>query len=124
MINKEQIVKGLTKYIEEEVIPVIEDKNLQIVLALGSEIVKTNDSLLDNVLKNQMVTALFPYDEKEKTWDTKGFKLLKDTLTKYGSLTVTVPAIPFISPEEKQLKFSVKDIGKIESLISPQEQNT
>lgn len=118
MVSKEQIKTGLIKFLEEEVIPVVEDKNLQIILALGSEVVKANDSFLDNILKNQMITALFPYSEGK--WDTKGFKLLKDTLSKYGGLTVTVPAISFISPEEKQLKFNVKDIEKIESLISQQ----
>ena len=120
MVTKEQIKTGLMKFLEEEVIPVIEDKNLQIILALGSEVLKANDSFLDNILKNQMVTALFPYSEGK--WDTKGFKLLINTLEKFGGLRVTVPAIPFISPTEKELKFTVNDIKKIESLISQQEQ--
>ena len=115
-VTKEQIKAGLIKFVEEEVIPIVEDKNLQIVLALGAEVVKNNDTFLDNILKNQMVTALFPLSEGK--WDTKGFKLLKDTLSKYGSLKVIVPAIPFVSPEEKELRFGVKDIEKIESFIS------
>ena len=114
-VNREQIEIGLIKFIEEDIIPVVGDKNFQIVLTIGTEILKTN---LDKLLKNQMITALFPYNEKEKTWDTKGFKLLKDTLRKYGSLKVIVPAIPFVSPEEKELKFGVEDIEKIESFIS------
>ena len=42
----------------------------------------------------------------------KEFEDKKDTLSKYGSLKVIVPAIPFVSPEEKELRFGVKDIEK------------
>lgn len=118
MVSKEQIKKGLLKFMEEEMIPVIEDKNLQIITALAVGIMQSKDSVLDSILQNKMVTIFFPYNDKEKTWDIEnGMKSLKETLNKYGALSVTIPAIPFIAPEEKQLKFSVKDIERLEKLI-------
>lgn len=118
MVNKEQIIKGLTKYMEEEMIPVIEDKNLQIILALLLEMGKANPNLLDRVLKHKMVNLVFPYNNETETWDIdNGFKSLKGILSKYGSIKISVPPIPFVSPEGKELKFNANDITKLENFI-------
>ena len=58
MLSKNQIVNGLSKYIESEVIAKIEDKALQIILALGVTALNRNHDLIDVVLNNQFISYL------------------------------------------------------------------
>lgn len=119
MVNKQQITDGIIKFIESDMIPEIEDKNLQILLNLATGLIKTNDKLIDGILQNQIITMFFPYSESEKTWDIdNGFTNLQDTLKKYGSLKVIIPNIPFINPEVKELRFNANDITKLKKYIT------
>lgn len=39
------------------------------------------------------------------------------TMDEYGEFTVTIPAIKFLSPEQKELRFSGEDVRKLKDYI-------
>ena len=115
-VSKQQMVNGLTKYVKEEVINKITDKPLKIVIAIGITALETNPSLADPILTNDIVSSLLREDDGTYDIDT-AFDVIKKTLDEYGDFPVTIPAIKFVSPEEKTLTFSGKDIKKIKDYI-------
>lgn len=117
MLSKNQIVNGLSKYIESEVIAKIEDKALQIILALGVTALNRNHDLIDVVLDNQFISYLIKKNDEDKYDLDDVFDIINDTLKTYGKLPVTIPAIKFISPTEKTLRFSTEDVSKLRSFM-------
>ena len=117
MFSKNQIVNGLIKYVELEVISKVEDKALQIVLGIGIIALKRNQDLIDSVLKNPFISYLVKETEDGKYDLDEVFSIIDETLKTYGKLPVTIPAIKFISPNEKTLKFSTEDIAKLKTCI-------
>ena len=117
MLSKNQIVNGLSKYIESEVIAKIEDKALQIILALGVTALNRNHDLIDVVLNNQFISYLVKKNDEDKYDLDDVFDIVNDTLKTYGKLPVTIPAIKFISPTEKTLRFSTEDVSKLRSFM-------
>lgn len=117
MFSKNQIVNGLIKYVELEVISKVEDKALQIVLAIGITALRRNQDLIDAVLKNPFINYLVKETDEGKYDLDEVFDIIGETLKTYGKLPVTIPAIKFISPTEKTLKFSTEDIAKLKSFM-------
>jgi len=117
MLTKNQIVNGLTKYVETEVISKIEDKALQIILAIGITALNRNHDLINAVLDNPFISYLVKKSEDDKYDLDELFDIIDDTLKTYGKLPVTIPAIKFISPTEKTLRFSTEDVNRLRSLM-------
>ena len=117
MFSKNQIVNGLIKYVELEVISKIEDKALQIILGIGVVALKRNQDMIDAILKNPIIGYLVKETEDGKYDLDELFDVINETLKTYGKLPVTIPAIKFISPVEKTLKFSTDDINKLKNCM-------
>ena len=117
MFSKNQIVNGLIKYAELEVISKIEDKALQIILGIGVVALKRNQDMIDAILKNPIIGYLVKETEDGKYDLDELFDIINETLKTYGKLPVTIPAIKFISPVEKTLKFSTDDINKLKNCM-------
>lgn len=110
-VTKSQISHGVARFIHEDMIPHIEDNGMRFVLGLIAGSLETSPQLLDKLLENEMVLLVAGsganYDLNALKQATIG------TIEKYGKLTVTVPGIKFVSPEEKVLQFGKEDIQKL-----------
>ena len=116
MVTKQQMVNGLIRFIDDEVIAKVDDRPVRIMLAVAVSALKANPSMIDAVLNNDIISmALAP---KDGMYDiTPMMQILKETLIKYGEFPVVIPPIKFISPTEKILKFSADDVAKLEKYI-------
>lgn len=117
-VTREQIVNGITSYIESEVIPQInDDKATQIIASIAVKTVKANTKLVDSVFDNPMVKAILDVGE-DGTYEIEGlFKTIEESVREFGAFPVELPAIPFISPAIKTLKFNDKDVDEIKRRI-------
>ena len=117
-VSKSQIITGLVAYVESDVIPAIPDKGFQVVLNIGINAVRANGHLLDKFFDSEIVKAVSGYEGESKTYDIDAMcKLLKDGIDKVGYFPVKIPAISFISPVEKELKFTASDVDKLRDKI-------
>ena len=67
--------------------------------------------------ENQMIKTLLEVDE-DGTYEIEDlFKLIEESVREFGAFPVELPAIPFISPTVKTLKFDAKDVSEIKRLI-------
>ena len=110
-IDKNTIINGLTRYVETQVIPAVPDKGFQIMIAIGVNAVRSNKQILNRFLDNDMFRTIADYDEKDQTYDIdKICNVLKESISSVGYFPVKIPAVSFVSPVEKELKFSAEDI--------------
>lgn len=118
-IEKQKIIDGIIRYIEKDVMPEISsDRGFQVVISIGVSAVKTNSKLLDKLFENDIFKSLSNYDDENKTYDIDLlYNIAKDSISKCGYFPVKIPAISFISPNEKELKFSAADIDRLKSYI-------
>lgn len=110
-VTKEQIAKGIAAFISEDMIPSVSDTGMQLVLGIAAGAVSAKPQLLDKILENEMLAAV------AKTGNGYDLGVLKNAATtavdKYGKLTVTIPGIKFISPEDKLFQFGSDDIRRL-----------
>lgn len=119
-VTKDNLVKGLIKFINDDLIPQVGDRNKKFVLAMAKDSLRQNENLIDEFMQNPMVSTLVVKDGDE--YDvTLLLTILKNTLTEYESLSVAIPRIPIFSPTEKLLKITVEDIEKLIKYIVPAE---
>lgn len=115
--SKQSIVNGIVLYAKKEVISNIPDKALKMIIATAVSALEANPDAIDGLLAHPLVSPLFKVEEDGTYNIDKGFEIIEKTLTDYGDLPVKIPAIRFISPEEKELTFSLADIRNLKNCI-------
>ena len=120
-VEKQKIINGFVSYIDNEVAPKItNDKAMQIIISVGANTLRGNPVAADKLFNNGIVSTVAKYEmvDGKDTYDLDGlFSMVEDSVTKYGYFPVVLPAIPFISPTEKELKFSSEDIEMLKTYI-------
>lgn len=114
-VTKEQIAKGVSKYIQEDMIPHITDNGMQLLLGIVAGAVETKPTVLDKFLENEMVSVFAKIGNGYDVDVIK--KIAVSAMNKYGKLEITIPGIKFISPNEKILNFSADDILRLAERI-------
>ena len=62
-VTRPQIINGLTGYIQQEILPKMEDdRALKILFSVAVNAIKANDKLIDKYLSNDIVKALIDDD--------------------------------------------------------------
>ena len=117
-VSKNQIVNGLTSFIQQEIIPKMEnDQALRILLSVAVNAIKANGKLIDKWLDNDIVRALID-DDGSGDYDVERLMtLIRSSVEEYGSFPVAIPPIPLISPREITLKLGPADIAAIQRHI-------
>jgi len=117
-VTKSQIVNGLTRYIQQEILPKMDDdRALKILFSVGVNAIKANDKLIDKYLQNDIIRALID-DDGSGNYDVERLMdWIKESVEEYGAFPVTVPPIPLISPKEITLRLSAPDIIAIQRHI-------
>lgn len=119
-VTKKQLVNGVVKFIESDLIPNIGDRNMKFVLAMAKDSLRENSDLADEFLESPMVASLVA--EEDDGYDlTHLSTIMKSVLSEYQSFPVTIPKIPLFSPVEKTLKISADDVDKLMKYILPVE---
>lgn len=117
-VTKAQIVHGITEYIQSDILPqMVGARSMQIIVSIGVNAIASNNKLVDEVFRNQIVLAMLD-DDGSGTYELGG---LVDAMTKsirqYGNFPVQVPAIPLISPAGFTLTLTAEDIDAMRRKI-------
>lgn len=115
-VSKAQIINGIVKYAKAEIINKITDKPLKMLLATGVSMLEVNSSIADSIFDNDFISKILSENGGMCDIDS-AIDVIEKTMNEYGDFPVTIPAIKFISPVEKQLTFTVNDIRKLKEYI-------
>lgn len=109
-VSKNQLVSGATKFARNEIVNKIPDKNFKMVISMLVNLLEVKPELADEFLQ--------PMADKDGMYDMDLLEsVLCRTLDEYGDFPVIIPAIKFISPSEKELRFNSDDVRKLKSYI-------
>ena len=115
-VSKTQLVNGIADYVENEVIPQIEDKPTQIIVSIAVKSIRANPKLIDPILDNPMFSALL--SKNKEGYDIENlFGSIEESVKQYGPFPITIPPIPIVSPIEKTLSFSESDVSEMKRRI-------
>ena len=117
-VTRNQIVNGLVAYIQQEIMPKMDnDRALKILFSVAVNAIKANDKLIDKDLSNDIVRALID-DDGSGSYDTERLMdWIRMSVEQYGAFPVSVPPVPFISPREITLRLNASDIAAIQRQI-------
>lgn len=116
-VTKSEIINGVVKFAKNEVIDKIPDKALKMIIATGVSVIEIDPEVADNFFNNPMVSTILKEEDGKYNLD-KTFEIVEKTLTDYGDFPVKIPPIKFLSPNEKELTFSLVDVSKLKEYIS------
>lgn len=117
-VTKNQIVNGLVSYIQQEIMPRMDDdRALKILMSVGINAIKGNGKLIEKYLGNDIMRALID-DDGSGSYDVERLMdWIRASVEEYGAFPVTVPPIPLISPREITIRLSASDIAAIQRQI-------
>lgn len=120
MVSKRKLVNAVVKFIDNDLIPYVGDRNTKFVLAMAKDSLKENNDLADAFLHSPMVSTLVK--EEDGDYDISQLSMImKNVLSEYDSLPITIPKIPLFSPVEKVLKITSDDIEKLLKYVTQEE---
>ena len=117
-VTRPQIINGLTGYIQQEILPKMEDdRALKILFSVAMNAIKANDKLIDKYLSNDIVKALIDDDGSGNYDIERLMDWIRTSVEEYGAFPVIVPPIPLVSPREITLRLGPSDIIAIQRQI-------
>lgn len=115
--TKEQIVKGLVSYAENDLIPKIWDRALQFAAAAAVNTVKMFPVLADPFFDHPVVKTLL-FDDGSGRYELDGvFSAISETFRQYREFPVALPSLPFAAKAENTLTFRADDLDDIKRRI-------
>ena len=117
-VTRNQIVNGLVAYIQQEIMPKMDDdRALKILFSVAVNAIKANDKLIDKYLSNDIARALID-DDGSGNYDVERLMdWIRTSVEEYGAFPVIVPPIPLVSPREITLRMGPTDIIAIQRQI-------
>lgn len=120
-IQPEQLVIGVLKYLNSEVIPKINDTFTKILLRTLTINAESNiqnyTKILEDFISKPIVCDILKPDngsfEIESIIDS-----IRKAVNECGELEIKIPPVKLISPEEKVLSFGVSDISKLKQYLT------
>lgn len=117
-VTRNQIVNGLVAYIQQEIMPKMDDdRALKILFSVAVNAIKANDKLIDKYLDNDIVRALTDDDGSGNYDIERLMDWIRTSVEEYGAFPVIVPPIPLVSPREITLRLGPSDIIAIQRQI-------
>jgi hypothetical protein len=111
-VTKSQLINGIVAYVKSEVIAKIPDKAFRMTLSAGVNLIEAKPEIADAVFVHPILM------NKGGMYDIDLFEeVILKTIDEHGDFPVVIPAIKFISPTEKELKFNAEDIRKMKEYI-------
>lgn len=116
-VTKNQILSGVIRYAKEEVINKIPDKPIKMAIAVAVSMLETNPNIADKFFDDTTISAILGKKD-DGTYDISQITtVVESTLNEYGDFPIKIPPIKFISPTEKELNFSGRDIKTLREYI-------
>ncbi len=120
-VDKNRLITGIATFVETEVIgKMTDDRAAQIVLSVAVKAIRANPNIADKFIGNDIVRMILGYEERDgkESFDIDSMAdMISESVRKYSYFPVVLPAVPFVSPREKELKFGPDDVDRLKRYI-------
>lgn len=111
-VTRGQLVSGIVKFAKSDVLAKIPDKPFKMTLSAIVNLIEVKPEAANVIFENPLLKSengMYDIDLLEQ--------VITKTIDEYGDFPVTIPAIKFISPTEKELRFTSEDVRKLKGYI-------
>lgn len=116
VISKGQLVGGIVRFIDLDVVPAVEDKALKTIIIAATALMQQSKDTVNKLLDSSV--AKFLLHECDSGYDiAPTLSALKTALADGGTFPITISPIPLILKSEKTLTFTKRDIDILEQRI-------
>lgn len=116
-MTKERMIEMLCDYAESEIIPGIRDINTKMVADMLIGNIRRNHKAADVLLGNPVFAMFIAPDENGEYDIDNIINSLEHSTQKYGPLSITLPKVKFLLPEEQVLKFGAGDFSSMRNYM-------
>lgn len=121
-IKSDTLLKGIMSYINDCMIPAIDDTFMKITLKTititSSTKMESYKQILDNYINTDFGKSFLKVDENGYFEIETLIDAVRQAMNDCGELKITFPAIKFLSPQEKILTFTANDISNLKQCIT------
>lgn len=106
------MINGVVRFMKSDVISKIPDKPFRMTLSAIVNLIEVKPEAADIIFESPFLKSengMYDVDLLEQ--------IVTRTIDEYGDFPITIPAIKFISPTEKELRFTSDDVRKLKSYI-------
>ena len=111
-VTKRHIVEGVTKFIEDTLIPETYDGQTRFVLSMMKDTIKKKPETVDTFLNNPVIASSI--EEDDGVYEIGHFvDTMRNILEDCECYPITVPEVPLFSPTTKTVKVTASDFEKL-----------
>jgi hypothetical protein len=122
MYTKKELAEGIGKFINNDLIPSVDNERLRFVLCICKKAMYENPDMLDAFFESPLIASVTKNGEDEDMYDISVLaKSMKSVLSEYESYPIVIPKIPVFAPDRNVVRITSADIDKIIAYMSPEE---
>lgn len=119
-VTKKHIVNGVTKFIENTLIPEVYNGQARFVLSMMKDTIKKKPDTVDAFLDNPIISSSIT--ESDGMYEIGHFvDTMRGILEDCECYPITIPGVPLFSPDEKVIKITASDFEKLVNDIRTEE---
>lgn len=113
-VTKKRITEGVVKFLDDTLIPEINDGQTRFVLSMIKDTMKKKPDMVDSFLDNPIISSSITEDEG--LYEVGHFvDTMRSILEECEYYPITIPEVPLFSPQKKVVKINASDF---ESLVN------
>lgn len=113
-VSKKRIVEGVIKFLDDTLIPQINDGQTRFVLSMIKDTMKKKPDMVDSFLDNPIISSSITEDEG--LYEVGHFvDTIRSILEECEYYPLTIPEVPLFSPQKKIIRINASDF---ESLVN------
>lgn len=122
-VSKKRIVDGVAKFIDDTLIPQIYDGQTRFVLSMIKDTMKKRPDMVDTFLDNPIISSSIIEDDG--MYEVGHFvDTMRGILEDCECYPITIPKVPLLSPESKNIKINASDFESLVNFIRGEEVTT
>ena len=119
-VTKKHIIDGVTKFINDTLIPETYDGQLRFVLSMMKDTIKKKPETVDAFLENPVISSSITEDDG--MYEIGHFvDTMRSILEECECYPITVPEVPLFSPQRKVMKITASDFETLVNDIKGEE---
>ena len=121
MYTKRKLAEGIVKFMNNDLIPAVDNERLKFVLCVCKKALYENPAILDTFFDNPIVSGISKCEEEDCYDISVLAKAMKSVLSEYESYPVVIPNIPVFAPDKNVIRVTGEDIDKLMSYLEETE---